>query len=194
MGGREEAEEVAEDEEDYTVQPQKKRKRSRSHRRTAQLDGLVERETSNGSFIERETHISLSFRSSTRMEQKSLPWSNFGTVDPAQSYEKTDNWGGASKKRSVNVPDAQAPARPRIVFKHSRTNGLQEPVAEPDLMRDNRTARTQAGLLGSYSGDKGRLPEGQQKKVYSLNIYILSGLDMVTMPVSWCNFKYRWYV
>jgi hypothetical protein len=42
-------------------------------------------------------------------------------------------------------------------------------------MRDNRTARTQAGLLGSYSGEKGRLPEGQQKKVYYLNIYTLSG-------------------
>jgi SWI/SNF-related matrix-associated actin-dependent regulator of chromatin subfamily A protein 2/4 len=175
IDGREEAEEIAEDEEDYTVQPQKKRKRSRSHRRIAQLEGLGERETSNGSFIDREAHPSLSFRSNTRMEQKFLPWSNFGTVDPAQSYEKTDHWGGASKKRSINVSEAQAPARPRIVFKHSRTNGLQEPVAEPDLMRDNRTARTQAGLLGSYSGDKGRLPEGQQMKVYYLNKYIRCG-------------------
>lgn len=175
MEGREEAEEIAEDEEDYTIQPQKKRKRSRSHRRTAQLDGLGEREISNGSFIERETHA-LSFRSNTRVEQKSLPWSNFGTVDPPpqQSYEKTDHWGGAAKKRSVNVSEAQAPARPRIVFKHSRTNGLQDPVVEPDLGRDNRTVRTQAGLLGSYSGDKGRLPEGQQKKVIIYNVYVLS--------------------
>lgn len=181
MDVREEAEEIAEDEEDYTVQPQKKRKRSRSHRRTAQLDGLGERETSNGSFIEREAHPS--FRSSNRMEQKSLPWSNFGTVDPVQSYEKTDHWGGASKKRSVNVPEAQAPARPRIVFKHSRTNGLQEPVAEPDLIRDNRISRTQAGLLGSYTGDKGRLPEGQQKKVCYPNIFVYSIQVMTLFPL-----------
>lgn len=163
MEGREEAEEIAEDEEDYTIQPRKKRKRSRSHRRTAQLDGLGEREMGNGSFIEREIHSSLSFRSSARVERRSLPWSNFDP--PQQSHEKTDHWGGAAKKRSVNVSEAQAPARPRIVFKHSRTNGSQEPVVEPELGRDIGTARTQAGLLGSYSGDKGRLPEGQQKKV-----------------------------
>lgn len=111
--------------------------------------------------MERDNHLSLSFRSNPRVEQKSLPWASFGAVDPSQqSYEKTDHWGGAAKKRSVNVPEPQvpapAPAR-RIVFKHSRTNGLPEPVIEPP--------RIQAGLLGSYSGDKGRLPEGQQKKV-----------------------------
>jgi hypothetical protein len=103
------------------------------------------------------------------------------------SDQNTDHWGGASKKRSINVTEAQAPARPRIVFKHSRTNGLQEPVAEPDLMRDNRTARTQAGLLGSYSGDKGRLPEGQQKKVFYLNIIFYLGRDVVTILVLRCN-------
>ncbi|XP_024392755.1 ATP-dependent helicase BRM isoform X2 [Physcomitrium patens] len=166
MEGREEVE-VAEGEEDYTIQPQKKRKRSRSHRRTAHVDGLGEREISNGSFNERGIP-SFPFRSFTTVEQKSLQLSNFGTVEPAQSYDKADHWGGASKKRSINVLEAQAPARPRIVFKHSRGNGLQEPVAEPDLGRDNWTARSQAGLLGSYSGDKGRLPEGQQKKCKSV--------------------------
>jgi hypothetical protein len=57
IDGREEAEEIAEDEEDYTVQPQKKRKRSRSHRRIAQLEGLGERETSNGSLLRREASM-----------------------------------------------------------------------------------------------------------------------------------------
>lgn len=182
MEAREEAEEIAEEEDDYAVQPQKKRKRSRSHRRTAQLDGLGEREISNGSFIERETHPSLSFRSNTRVEHKSLPWSNFGTVDPP--YEKTDHWGGAAKKRSVNVSEAQAPARPRIVFKHSRTNGLQDPVVEPDVGRDNRTVRTQAGLLGSYSGDKGRLPEGQQKKVIIFLFMFSLDHDAISVAIS----------
>lgn len=175
MEGREEVE-VAEGEEDYTIQPQKKRKRSRSHRRTAHVDGLGEREISNGSFNERGIP-SFPFRSFTTVEQKSLQLSNFGTVEPAQSYDKADHWGGASKKRSINVLEAQAPARPRIVFKHSRGNGLQEPVAEPDLGRDNWTARSQAGLLGSYSGDKGRLPEGQQKKVCDVHIHIRSRLN-----------------
>ncbi|XP_024372220.1 ATP-dependent helicase BRM isoform X2 [Physcomitrium patens] len=166
--GREEAEDVADYEVDHTIQPQKKRKRSRSHRRTVHLDGLGERETSNGSFNERETPL-LSFRSNNRAKQNPPEWSNFGTVDPApQSYDKTDHWGGSAKKRSVPFPEAQVPARPRIVFKHSRANGLHEPAAEPDLGRDNRTARTQAGLLGSYCGDKGRLPEGQQKKCKSV--------------------------
>lgn len=186
MEGREEAEEIAEDEEDYTIQPQKKRKRSRSHRRTAQLDGLGEREISNGSFMERETHPSLSFRSNTRVEQKSLPWSNFGTVDPPQqSYEKTDHWGGTAKKRSVSISEAQAPPRPRIVFKHNRTNGLQDPVVEP--------VRTQAGLLGSYTGDKGRLPEGQQKKViiymftFSLDLVAISGILYCLILSAWAK-------
>lgn len=163
MEGREEAE-VAECEEDYSIQPQKKRKRSRSHRRTAHVDGLGEREISNGSFNERETP-SFPYRSFSKIEQKSLQLSNFGTIEPVQSYDKADNWGGNAKKRSASVLEAQAPARPRIVFKHSRANESQEPIAESDLGRDNRTARTQAGLLGSYSGDKGRLPEGQLKKV-----------------------------